>query len=129
MRYVEQAVEKEVKVTSVSYKELCKALVECRVDNIQVDEDQVHTFCGRICCLSRGGYIVMLGLTPLEMMLKYGEISHAIRYVDLLRQYENGLTRRDVLLLEEMQMEVAGTVDLYNTIGKLIALLKEKYTS
>ena len=127
LRYIEQAIENNVKVTSVSYKEICNLLIDCYKEGKEVREESVNKFCERICGLSRGGYIVMLGLTPLEVMMKYGKISFAIQYVNLLRQYENGLTRKDIILLKEMQNEVEENKDLYTSLSKLINILRGKY--
>ena len=129
LRYIEQAIGNDVKVTSVSYKEICKLLLDCYEEGRKVQEESIDKFCEHICGLSRGGYIVMLGLTPLEVMMKYGKTLHAIQYVNLLRQYENGLTRRDILLLQEMQNEVGDIKDLYNSLDKLINLLRGKYAA
>ena len=127
MRYIEQTIENGVKVTSVSYKEICNLLKDCYEEGREVQEESLNKFCEQICGLSRGGYIVMLGLTPLEVMMKYGKTLYAIQYVNLLRQYENGLTRKDILLLKEMQNEVGDIKDLYNSLNKLIKLLMGKY--
>ena len=59
--------------------------------------------------------------------MKYGKISFAIQYVNLLRQYENGLTRKDIILLKEMQNEVEENKDLYTSLSKLINILRGKY--
>lgn len=102
-------------------------LKDCYEEGREVQEESLNKFCEQICGLSRGGYIVMLGLTPLEVMMKYGKTLYAIQYVNLLRQYENGLTRKDILLLKEMQNEVGDIKDLYNSLNKLIKLLMGKY--
>ena len=81
----------DVKVTAVSFKDVCDLLLVCKQDHIAVEREDVRLFCERISSLDRGGYIVMLGLTPLEVMLAYKEIDYAIRYIDLLKLYETWL--------------------------------------
>ena len=69
----------------------------------------------------------MLGLTPLEVMLAYKEIDYAIRYIDLLKLYENGLTRRDIVLLEDIKKDGKEETELCKSLDSLITLLQKKY--
>lgn len=116
-----------MKVTAVSFKDVCDMLIVCKQDNILLDRKDVRQFCERICSLERGGYIVMLGLTPLEMMLAYKEIDYAVRYTNLLKLYENGLNRRDIMLLEDIKKDMKEETELCKSLDSLIDLLQKKY--
>ena len=117
----------DVKVTAVSFKDVCDLLLVCKQDHIAVEREDVRLFCERISSLDRGGYIVMLGLTPLEVMLAYKEIDYAIRYIDLLKLYENGLTRLDIVLLEDIKKDGKEETELCKSLDSLITLLQKKY--
>ena len=126
IRSVQKALDQNVKVTSVSFKEVCELLVLLREENESVDDSRISPFCDLICSLDRGGYVVALGLVPLEMMMGYGKLQHAKRYIELLGQYENGLSRRDVVLLEDMKKSVKDK-EVETSLSSLILLLNKKY--
>lgn len=127
IKFVKQTLDQNVKVTSVSFKEVCELLTLVKEENEPVQESEMQYFCECICSLDRGGYVVALGLIPLEMMLSYGKLKCAKRYIGLLGQYENGLTRRDVVLLEDMKKSVKDK-EVENALGSLILLLNKKYS-
>ena len=127
MQFVEKTLDQNVKVTSVSFKEVCELLTLLKEENEPVQDAEMNRFCECVCSLDRGGYIVALGLVPLEMMVSYGKLTYAKRYVELLGQYENGLTRRDVVLLEDMKKSVKNK-EVENSLASLILLLNNKYS-
>ena len=127
MQFVEKTLDQNVKVTSVSFKEVCELLTLLKEENEPVQDAEMNRFCECVCSLDRGGYIVALGLGPLEMMVSYGKLTYAKRYVELLGQYENGLTRRDVVLLEDMKKSVKNK-EVENSLASLILLLNNKYS-
>ena len=77
---VHRAEEGDVKVTSVSYQNTCELMIMLK-ETDPPPKELVQLFCSDVCSLDRGGYIVMLGVTPLEMMLLYGETQFAVKYL------------------------------------------------
>ena len=71
----------------------------------------------------------MLGVTPLEMMLLYGETQFAVKYLGLLNKFENGLSRRDLVLLENVQKQYATNKRLERELQKVISTLRSKFNS
>ena len=70
----------------------------------------------------------MLGVVPLEMMLLYGKKDFAVRYVALLKAYENGLSRKDLVFLERMEKQYASDPKLVSGIREVIAILRRKFS-
>ena len=81
---IKQAISQEVKVTSMSYKNICELLIVLK-DQQSISQQSVIELSNVICSLSRGGYVVQLGLSPLEMMLAYNQVKPALRYLRLLK--------------------------------------------
>lgn len=128
MQTIERAHNAGVKVTAVSYKELCDLLIVAREDGANPAKERIDQFCSYLCELERGGYVVMLGVVPLEMMLVYGKKDFAVRYVALLKAYENGLSRKDLVFLERMEKQYASDPKLVSGIREVIAILRRKFS-
>ena len=90
--------------------------------------DRVQQFASFLCKLDRGGYVVMLGVVPLEMMLLYEMKDYAAQYVALLKMYENGLSRHDLVYLEKVQRKYASDPKLASAIRDVIKILKKKFS-
>lgn len=123
---VHRAEEGGVKVTSVSYQNTCELMIMLKKTD-PPSKELVQLFCNDVCSLDRGGYIVMLGVTPLEMMLLYGETQFAVKYLGLLNKFENGLSRRDLVLLENVQKQYATNKRLERELQKVISTLRSKF--
>ena len=123
---VQRAKNAGVKVTSVSYQSLCELLFAL-YDASPPDRELVRSFCTHLCSLDRGGYVVLLGVLPLRVMLRYGEMENAVKYAKLLNRFENGLSRGDLALLEEMQKQNQENKALKEEIEKVIRTLRGKF--
>ena len=62
------------------------------------------------------------------MMLVYGKKDFAVRYVALLKAYENGLSRKDLVFLERMEKQYASDPKLVSGIREVIAILRRKFS-
>ena len=71
--------------------------------------------------------MVLLGVLPLRVMLRYGEMENAVKYAKLLNRFENGLSRGDLALLEEMQKQNQENKALKEEIEKVIRTLRGKF--
>lgn len=71
--------------------------------------------------------MVLLGVLPLRVMLRYGEMENAVKYAKLLNRFENGLSRGDLALLEEMQKQNQENKALKEEIEKVICTLRGKF--
>lgn len=122
---IQKANQQDVKVTSVSYKNVCELLL---VMNGQgVSKESVSKLCKSICTLSRGGYIVLLGLSPLEMMLAYDNQDYALRYLQLLKEYDNGLVKKDIAVLEDLKKRYGKTKAIDSGLDQIVSLIQRKY--
>lgn len=71
--------------------------------------------------------MVLLGVLPLRVMVRYGEMENAGKYLKLLNRFENGLSRGDLALLEEMQKQNVENKTLAAEIEKVIHTLRGKF--
>ena len=115
-----------VKVTSVSYQSLFELLFAL-YDASPPDRELVRSFCMHLCSLDRGGYVVLLGVLPVRVMIRYGELENAAKYLKLLNRFENGLSRGDLALLEEMKEENRENKALTEEMEKVIHTLRDKF--
>lgn len=115
-----------VKVTSVSYQSLCELLFEL-YDASPPDRELVRSFCTHLCSLDRGGYVVLLGVLPVRVMIRYGELENAAQYLKLLNRFENGLSRADLAILEEMREQNRENKALMEEMEKVIRTLRSKF--
>lgn len=123
---IKQAISQEVKVTSMSYKNICELLIVLK-DQQSISQQSVIELSNVICSLSRGGYVVQLGLSPLEMMLAYNQVKPALRYLGLLKEYDNALQKRDVKVLEEMKMKYVNNKSISSGLDDLVQLIQKKF--
>ena len=123
---IKQAISQEVKVTSMSYKNICELLIVLK-DQQSISQQSVIDLSNVICSLSRGGYVVQLGLSPLEMMLAYNQVKPALRYLGLLKEYDNALQKRDVKVLEEMKMKYVNNKSISSGLDDLVQLIQKKF--
>ena len=123
---IKQAISQEVKVTSMSYKNICELLIVLK-DQQSISQQSVIDLSNMICSLSRGGYVVQLGLSPLEMMLTYDQVKPALKYLELLKEYDNALEKRDVKVLEEMKMKYVNSKSVSSGLDDLVQLIQKKF--
>ena len=123
---IKQAISQEVKVTSMSYKNICELLIVLK-DQQSISQQSVIDLSNMICSLSRGGYVVQLGLSPLEMMLTYDQVKPALKYLELLEEYDNALEKRDVKVLEEMKMKYVNNKSISSGLDDLVQLSQKKF--
>lgn len=123
---IKQAISQEVKVTSMSYKNICELLIVLK-DQQSISQQSVIDLSNMICSLSRGGYVVQLGLSPLEMMLTYDQVKPALKYLELLKEYDNALEKRDVKVLEEMKMKYVNNKSISSGLDDLVQLIQKKF--
>lgn len=123
---IQKAMMQEVKVTSMSYKNVCELLLVLK-GHRDVQKELVTQLCHSICTLSRGGYIVMLGLSPLEMMLVYHENGYAQKYIQLLKEFDNGLVKKDIKLLEELKAKFGSSTEICNGLDEIVLVIQHKY--
>ena len=123
---IKQAISQEVKVTSMSYKNICELLIVLK-DQQSISQQSVIDLSNMICSLSRGGYVVQLGLSPLEMMLTYDQVKPALKYLELLKEYDNALEKRDVKVLEEMKMKYVNSKSISSGLDDLVQLIQKKF--
>ena len=123
---IKQAISQEVKVTSMSYKNICELLIVLK-DQQSISQQSVIDLSNMICSLSRGGYVVQLGLSPLEMMLAYNQVKPALKYLGLLKEYDNALQKRDVKVLEEMKMKYVNNKSISSGLDDLVQLIQKKF--
>ena len=123
---IKQAISQEVKVTSMSYKNICELLIVLKVQQ-SISQQSVIDLSNMICSLSRGGYVVQLGLSPLEMMLTYDQVKPALKYLELLKEYDNALEKRDVKVLEEMKMKYVNNKSISSGLDDLVQLIQKKF--
>lgn len=123
---IKQAISQEVKVTSMSYKNICELLIVLK-DQQSISQQSVIDLSNTICSLSRGGYVVQLGLSPLEMMLTYDQVKPALKYLELLKEYDNALEKRDVKVLEEMKMKYVNNKSISSGLDDLVQLIQKKF--
>lgn len=125
---IERAHAAGVKVTAMSCKETCDLVIMMKEEQSPLPSDRVGQFASFLCKLDRGGYVVMLGVVPLEMMLLYEMKDYAAQYVALLKMYENGLSRHDLVYLEKVQRKYASDPKLASAIRDVIKILKQKFS-
>ena len=118
---IERAHAAGVKVTAMSCKETCDLVIMMKEEQSPLSSDRVGQFASFLCKLDRGGYVVMLGVVPLEMMLLY-------EMKDYAAQYENGLSRHDLVYLEKVQRKYASDPKLASAIRDVIKILKQKFS-
>ena len=123
---IKQAISQEVKVTSMSYKNICELLIVLK-DQQSISQQSVIDLSNMICSLSRGGYVVQLGLSPLEMMLTYDQVKPALKYLELLKEYDKALEKRDVKVLEEMKMKYVNNKSISSGLDDLVQLIQKKF--
>lgn len=123
---IKQAISQEVKVTSMSYKNICELLIVLK-DQQSISQQSVIDLSNMICSLSRGGYVVQLGLSPLEMMLTFNQVKPALKYLELLKEYDNALEKRDVKVLEEMKMKYVNNKSISSGLDDLVQLIQKKF--
>ena len=123
---IKQAISQEVKVTSMSYKNICELLIVLK-DQQSILQQSVIDLSNMICSLSRGGYVVQLGLSPLEMMLTFNQVKPALKYLELLKEYDNALEKRDVKVLEEMKMKYVNNKSISSGLDDLVQLIQKKF--
>lgn len=123
---IKQAISQEVKVTSMSYKNICELLIVLK-DQQSISQQSVIDLSNVICSLSRGGYVVQLGLSPLEMMLAYNQVKPALKYLGLLKEYDNALQKRDVKVLEEMKTKYVNNKSISSGLDDLVQLIQKKF--
>ena len=123
---IKQAISQEVKVTSMSYKNICELLIVLK-DQQSISQQSVIDLSNMICSLSRGGYVVQLGLSPLEMMLTYDQVKPALKYLELLKENDNALEKRDVKVLEEMKMKYVNNKSISSGLDDLVQLIQKKF--
>ena len=123
---IKQAISQDVKVTSMSYKNICELLIVLK-DQQSISQQSVIDLSNMICSLSRGGYVVQLGLSPLEMMLTYDQVKPALKYLELLKEYDNALEKRDVKVLEEMKMKYVSNKSISSGLDDLVQLIQKKF--
>ena len=123
---IKQAISQEVKVTSMSYKNICELLIVLK-DQQSISQQSVIDLSNTICSLSRGGYVVQLGLSPLEMMLTFNQVKPALKYLELLKEYDNALEKRDVKVLEEMKMKYVNNKSISSGLDDLVQLIQKKF--
>lgn len=71
--------------------------------------------------------MVLLGVLPVRVMIRYGELENAAKYLKLLNRFENGLSRGDLALLEEMKEENRENKALTEEMEKVIHTLRDKF--
>ena len=71
--------------------------------------------------------MVVLGVLPVRVMIRYGELENAAKYLKLLNRFENGLSRGDLALLEEMKEENRENKALTEEMEKVIHTLRDKF--
>lgn len=125
---IERAHAAAVKVTAMSYKETCDVMIVMKEEQSPLPRNRIEQFASFLCKLDRGGYVVMLGVVPLEMMLLYEMTDYAAQYVALLKMYENGLSRHDLVYLEKVERKYASESKLASAIRDVIKLLKQKFS-
>ena len=123
---IKQAISQEVKVTSMSYKNICELLIVLK-DQQSISQQSVIDLSNMICSLSRGGYVVQLGLSPLEMMLTFNQVKPALKYLELLKEYDNALEKRNVKVLEEMKMKYVNNKSISSGLDDLVQLIQKKF--
>lgn len=122
---IQKASTQDVKVTSMSYKNICE-LLNCE-GQVKVSDEQVNQLCKSICMLSRGGYIVMLGLSPLELMLHYNQVEYVEKYIRLLKEYDNGLVKKDIKVVEDLKKNYDLPKGVLSGLDEVVALIQRKY--
>ena len=96
-------------------------------DQQSISQQSVIDLSNTICSLSRGGYVVQLGLSPLEMMLTFNQVKPALKYLELLKEYDNALEKRDVKVLEEMKMKYVNNKSISSGLDDLVQLIQKKF--
>ena len=71
--------------------------------------------------------MVLLGVLPVRVMIRYGELENAAKYLKLLNRFENGLSRGDLALLEEMKEENRENKALTEEMEKVLHTLRDKF--
>lgn len=107
----------------MSYKNICELLK----GDIAISPKRVSQLCHSICSLSRGGYIVMLGLSPLECMLRTNQTDYVLKYIQLLKEYDNGLEKNDIKNIEEMKKKYSLAKPVLKGLNEVVALIQRKY--
>ena len=90
---IERAHAAGVKVTAMSCKETCDLVIMMKEEQSPLPSDRVQQFASFLCKLDRGGYVVMLGVVPLEMMLLYEMKDYAAQYVALWKRCSGNTPR------------------------------------
>ena len=110
----------------MSYKNVCELLILLK-EQQPINKKHIKQLAQSICTLSRGGYIVMLGLYPLEMMLLYEENEYAVRYIQLLKEYDNGLLKKDIKHVEDLKSAFKVNNKILRGLDELIVVIRKKY--
>ena len=60
-------------------------------------------------------------------MLTFNQVKPALKYLELLKEYDNALEKRDVKVLEEMKTKYVNNKSISSGLDDLVQLIQKKF--